>query len=219
MASPGTVMNKTQQKLIEATERLLHRDGLARVTTRQIAREAGVTEGVIYHHYRDKAELLLAVTGNSMGDFREVLNSLPLQVGQDTVRKNLDRTLQVAYEFQFRIAPIVCSLFADVQLLGRTREILNQRQCGPECVVDALSIYLQAEQRLGRVNPDVSPRAAAEILLASGFHTAMLDHLLGRDLPSETRRLRVSENIQALLAGLEPNVKEVSAVPKDRDVE
>lgn len=201
-------MNTTRQKLIAATERLLHRDGLARITTREIAREAGVTEGVIYHHYRDKAELLLAVTGSSMGDFREVLNSLPLQVGQGTVRDNLDRTLRVAYEFQFRIAPIVCSLFADVQLLERTREILTERQEGPECAIEALTVYLEAEQRLGRVNAAVSPRAAAEILLASGFHTAVLDHLLARDTKAASRRLRIRENVQALLAGLEPDEPE-----------
>jgi AcrR family transcriptional regulator len=208
--------NKTQQKLIEATERLLRRDGLARVTTRQIAREAGVTEGVIYHHYRDKAELLLAVTGSSIGEFREVLNSLPLQVGQGSIRDNLERTLQAAYDFQFRIVPIVCSLFADVQLLDRTREILNERQCGPECVVEALVVYLEAEQRLGRFNRSVSPRSAAEILLASGFHTAMLDHLLGRDHPPEARHLRVRENIQALLAGLEPRPETPSAISQEQ---
>lgn len=210
------LMNKTQEKLIQATERLLFRRGLARVTTREIAREAGVTEGVIYHHYRDKAELLLAVTGSSMGDFREVLNNLPLQVGQGTVRENLDRTLQVAYDFQYRIAPIVCSLFADVQLLGRTREILNEREGGPECVIKALTVYLQAEQRLGRVSAAASPRAAAEMLLASGFHTAMLDHLLGREIHPEKRRLRVREQVQALLTGLEPPPAEPAAAFQKR---
>jgi AcrR family transcriptional regulator len=172
---------------------------------------------VIYHHYRDKAELLLAVTGNSMGDFREVLNSLPLQVGQGTVRENLDRILQVAYEFQFRIAPIVCSLFADIQLLERTREILNERKCGPECATEALTVYLQAEQRLGRVNATITPRAAAEILLASGFHTAMLDHLLARDTKPASRQLRIRENVQALWAGLEPGTSEQTVVSRDRE--
>lgn len=219
MAPAKNLTNKTQQKLIQATERLLHRDGLARVTTREIAREAGVTEGVIYHHYRDKAELMLAVTGNSMGNFREVLNSLPLQVGQGTVRENLDRILQVAYEFQFRIAPIVCSLFADIQLLERTREILNERKCGPECATEALTVYLQAEQRLGRVNATITPRAVAEILLASGFHTAMLDHLLARDTKPASRQLRIRENVQALWAGLEPGLAGQTVVSRNRERE
>jgi AcrR family transcriptional regulator len=186
-------MNKTQEKLVEATERLLLRHGL------------------------DKAELLLAVSGNRMGEFREVLNSLPLQVGLGTVRENLERTLQAAYEFQYRIVPIVCSLFADVQLLDRTREILRERQCGPECVVEALAVYLQAEQRLGRIGSRLPPRAEAEILLASGFHTAMLDHLLGRDLSSDARRLRVKENVQALMAGLEPRLTDNPQASPDRN--
>ena len=121
-------MNKTQRKLIEATAGLLQRDGLVRATTREIAREAGVTEGVIYHHFKDKAELLLAVIRDRIGEFREVLTNLPLQVGQQTVQENLERLMLNHMEAQRRVAPIICSLFADQQLLARTREILDERK-------------------------------------------------------------------------------------------
>ena len=209
-------MNKTQEKLIQATERLVRREGLARVTTREIAREAGMAEGAIYHHFADKAELLLAVARHSMGDFRAVLENLPLLVGQGSVQDNLERILQVAYEFQARIAPIVCSLFADHQLLDRTRELLAERRAGPECTIEALTVYLQAEQRLGRVNAVIAPGNMAEILMASGFHTALLDHLLARDTGTDIRIKRIRENVRALLAGLDPRPEEQPADSQKR---
>ncbi|GBE11869.1 HTH-type transcriptional regulator TtgR [bacterium BMS3Bbin14] len=199
-------MNKTRQKLIRATERLLRRDGLARVTTRKIAREAGVAEGALYHHFGDKAELLYAVVQQSMGDFHEVLESLPLQVGQRTVCENLEHTLQAAFDFQFRIVPIVCSLYADQSLLARTREIMSERGIGPQCSVAVLAVYLQAEQRLGRVAADIEPQAAAGLLLAGGFHTAMLDHLLAREVTPAAARQRLRETVRTLLTGLEPRI-------------
>lgn len=44
-------------ELLDATIRVVAREGVARATTRAIAREAGVTEGAIYRHYRSKGEL------------------------------------------------------------------------------------------------------------------------------------------------------------------
>ena len=197
-------MNKTRLKLIQATERLLRTNGLACVTTREIAREAQVAEGALYHHFKDKAELIDAVVEASMGDFREVLCSLPQQVGQNTLQGNLEHMVEVAFAFQFKIAPIVCSLFADHRLLGRIREILRERQIGPARPVQALAAYLQAEQQLGRVAANVVPRSAAELLLGSSLHSALLDHMLARDVTEETVKLRSHEAVRTVLKGLEP---------------
>ncbi len=205
-AAQDIMMNKMSQKLIRATERLLRRDGLALVTTRKIAREAGVAEGALYHHFGDKAGLLYAVVQQSMGGFREVLESLPLQVGQRTVCENLEHVLQAAFDFQFKIVPIVCSLYADQSLLARTREILSERGIGPQCSVAVLTVYLQAEQRLGRVAVGIAPQSAAGLLLASGFHMAMLDHLLAREVTPAAARQRLRETVRTLLAGLEPRI-------------
>src|SRR5712691_12919551 len=80
-----------KEKLIGATMRLLSSQGLGCVSTRDIARAANVAEGALYHHFDDKAELILSVVLHQLGDFPDVLQSLPLQVGQKTVQKNLGR--------------------------------------------------------------------------------------------------------------------------------
>jgi len=208
--------NKTRQNVIDATERLLRTHGLARVTTRAIAREAGVAEGSLYHHFSDKAELLHAVVQYCMGDFRDALESLPLRVGQYTVRENLEHTLQAAFDFQFKIIPITCSLFADHALLARMREILSKHCIGPARSVEALAVYLQAEQRLGRVAAEISAQSAAELLLASSFHGALFDQFLARQVGPDTVRLRIHETVRTLLAGLAPRPPEETPIANDR---
>src|SRR5712664_4278862 len=116
-----------REKLIGATERLLCSQGLVSVTTRDIARAANVAEGALYHHFGDKAELIVAVCLHQLGDFPEVLQSLPLQVGLDTVQKNLELVLESAFAFHHRITPLVCSLFADQELLVKVRGMMNER--------------------------------------------------------------------------------------------
>src|SRR5437870_13659660 len=51
---------ETRQKIMEAVERLVQLKGLIRVTTKDIARETGLSEGALYRHFNSKEEVLLA---------------------------------------------------------------------------------------------------------------------------------------------------------------
>jgi len=52
---------ETRGKLIDATIDAVCERGLQNATTAEIARRAGVTRGALQHHFRNKADLLLAV--------------------------------------------------------------------------------------------------------------------------------------------------------------
>ena len=120
-----------KERLIAATEKLLASQGLGCVSTRDIAKAANVAEGALYHHFGDKAELILSVVLQQLGDFPEVLQSLPLRIGEATVQKNLETVLESAFAFHHRIAPLVCSLFADQELLAKVRGMMAERSMGP----------------------------------------------------------------------------------------
>jgi len=194
-----------KEKLIAATERLLSSRGLGCVTTRDIARAAKVAEGALYHHFGDKAELILSVVLHQLGDFPDVLQSLPLQVGQNTVEKNLARVLESAFAFHFRMAPLVCSLFADQELLARVRNMMNERSMGPGRSTSVISAYLRAEQQLGRVANAAEPETVAGLMLAASFNTAMCDHFFQGGSGGEAKAHRqLREAVRALVVGLGP---------------
>jgi AcrR family transcriptional regulator len=194
-----------KERLIAATERLLSSQGLGCVTTRDIARAAKVAEGALYHHFGDKAELILAVCSHQLGDFPDVLQSLPLQVGQNTVEKNLARVLESAFAFHFRMAPLVCSLFADQALLARVRNMMNERSMGPGRSTSVISAYLRAEQQLGRVANAAEPETVAGLMLAASFNTAMCDHFFHGGSAGEAKAHRqLRDAVRALVVGLEP---------------
>src|SRR5579864_4615978 len=52
---------ETRQKILDATEKLLLLKGLARVTTKEIARETGLSEGALYRHFDHKEEIFFAL--------------------------------------------------------------------------------------------------------------------------------------------------------------
>jgi AcrR family transcriptional regulator len=51
----------TREKIVEAAERVMRERGLARTTTKEIARAAGYSEGTLYKHFESKEDLFLAV--------------------------------------------------------------------------------------------------------------------------------------------------------------
>jgi AcrR family transcriptional regulator len=197
-----------KEKLIAATERLLGARGLGCVTTRDIARAANVAEGALYNHFGDKAELILSVVLHQLGDFPDVLHSLPLQVGQNTVQKNLERVLQSAFAFHYRMVPLICSLFADQELLVRVRNMMNERSMGPGRSTSVIAAYLRAEQQLGRVLPAAVPETVAGLMLAASFNTAVCDHFFHGGSAGEAKAHRqLRDIVRALVLGLGPKEK------------
>ena len=124
-------MNDNRQNIIDATERLLQTHGLARLTTREIAREAKVAEGLIYHHFKDKAELIFEVVETRVRETKNIMQNLPLEVGKSTLLKILEGVLLSVYHAHYEITPIINSIFADQKLRDRLQEIVKERNMGP----------------------------------------------------------------------------------------
>jgi AcrR family transcriptional regulator len=199
-------MNENRQNIICATERLLRTHGLARLTTRNIARDAGVADGLIYHYFKDKAELIYEVVEQGMSDATNILQSLPLRVGLRTLAANLEEVLSAIYYSHYEITPITFSAFADHQLRARMREIMKERKVGPQYAIEGLALYLAAEQRLGRIAEDVIPRVAAKCLWMISIQAAMEDQILGQKSDAARNRREIRQVVKTLMTGLTPRV-------------
>ncbi|HEY1970253.1 MAG TPA: TetR family transcriptional regulator, partial [Pseudonocardia sp.] len=60
-------------EIVDATVRVLARDGLSGASLRAIAREIGYTTGVVMHYFRGKEELLVAAAQAVFGPFDALL--------------------------------------------------------------------------------------------------------------------------------------------------
>jgi AcrR family transcriptional regulator len=55
------VARARREQIIEAATRVFAEKGFRRATTREVAREAGISEGTIYNYFEDKDDLLMAI--------------------------------------------------------------------------------------------------------------------------------------------------------------
>ena len=194
----------TEERLLGAVEELMRSQGLARITTRDIAKAAGLAEGTLYNHFRDKDELFMAVLQLNVGEFAHAIQDLPLRVGQATVLDNLRPVAEAAAGFHIKVAPLVCSLLADQKLLAETRGRMQERRVGPQRSLESLAAYIAAEQRLGRINSELDAGAVATLILGTSFHMAVFDHFSGSSPDERQSRARMRRAIQALVIGLTP---------------
>lgn len=69
MARPSN-RDERRAQIIEAFARVLARNGYAGATIQAIAREAGLTPGLLHHHFEDKEEMLSELLRELMRRFR-----------------------------------------------------------------------------------------------------------------------------------------------------
>lgn len=204
----GTAVKDNRQNIIDATDRLLRTHGLARLTTREIAREAGVAEGLIYHHFKDKAELIFEVIAARVRETKNYLQNLPLEVGKSTLFGNLENTLFSIYQAHYEVTPIINTVFADQKLRARLQEIVKERKMGPRYAMEGLAVYLAAEQRMGRLSDTVDTDVLAKCLWMIGIQSAMLDRWLGNQYDENHIRREIRDCLKTMMTGFEPHPRQ-----------
>ncbi|MBV2366419.1 TetR/AcrR family transcriptional regulator [Streptomonospora sp. NEAU-YY374] len=180
--------------------------GLARSTTKEIAKAAGFSEATLYKHFRDKTDLFVAVLREGLpGNLQPLLARLPERVGQGSVRATLEEVARAAIAFYTDTFPIAASVFSEPALLEAHRAALRERQRGPAAITTALARYLAAERDAGRLDPGLDPQSAADLLIGACLNHAFLGEFPGpRERAEEPVHEVAAGFVQTLLGGAAP---------------
>jgi AcrR family transcriptional regulator len=158
-----------REAILDAAASIMREQGIARATTKEIARRAGYSEAALYKHFTDKQELFLAVLGE-----RGPRIAAPGEPGEGDVQEHLARLVAALIAFYEHSFPIAASIFSERQLLAAWRTQLTQRGVGPHVPRTAITDYLAAEQRLGRVAASADIEAAGTLLCGAALWEAFL---------------------------------------------
>ncbi|MGC5014331.1 TetR/AcrR family transcriptional regulator [Streptosporangium sp. DT93] len=178
-------MKPTRVRILDAAEHLMRTIGLARTTTKEIARAAGCSEAALYKHFESKEELFVLVLQERLPPFGPLMAELEGggPDGRD-VEETLVEVARHAVAFYGSSFPIAASLFSDPALLRRHGEEMTRLDSGPHRPLDALTAYLREQRAAGRLRSDADPAAAAALLLGACFQRAFL-HSFAGDRPPQ----------------------------------
>jgi AcrR family transcriptional regulator len=184
--------------ILDAALRVIRERGLARATTKEIAKAAGLSEPALYRHFADKAEIFLGVLQERTPGFRPLHEALSATPGSGTVAGNLTAVAVAASAFYGANFPLFASIFAERAIFDAYRERLRQLGAGPHKVNESLASYLRAEQSLGRLRPTADPTDLADLLLGACFQQSFLHHFQGAP-PDPTAAARYATLLEAIL--------------------
>jgi AcrR family transcriptional regulator len=198
------VNESTRDRILDAAADVMTRLGLAKATTKEIARAAGCSEALLYKHFREKEEIFLGVLKHRLPSLTATLAALPDQAGTGSVRDRLVEVVDVGVRFYEAGLAIGSSMLGDPELVRRHREWMLSRGVGPQLANRMLADYLRAEQKAGRVAAAVDADAAAALLLGASYQRAFMVRLMGEQPLSPPAAEFAPSVVDAALRGLDP---------------
>ncbi len=180
-----------REVILDAADRVLRDEGVARATTRRIALEAGFSEALLYKHFADKRELFLAV-------LHERTPPLPPRRPLDhgTPRARVSALVADVVDYYGRAFPLAATLLGERSLLAGWRELLAAHPPGPHQPVAQVRDQLEAERAAGNLSPALDPQGVAELLCGGALQHVFMAEFAG---PTETSA-EVAERLVAALA-------------------
>lgn len=167
----GVAIPDVRQQLFAAVEQVIIRDGPGKLSGRAVTGEAGVATGLLYSHFRDLDDFLVAYAVDRAFLISANAKALPDQAGTGTVAENLVGTL-LATPFGSAQA-LTRLLAARPELAAGVRSVLGDGNTGIDAIEAATAAYLAAERELGRVAAGADTEALARALAGTLHHLVL----------------------------------------------
>jgi AcrR family transcriptional regulator len=187
-----------------ATLDLLREQGASRLTTREVALRAGVSEGSVFYHFTDRIGLLTAV----IQDGSRVLGLRANGAGEGGVHDSLSQFMAAVEGFLDKALVAMIAAQSDAELRTALAAHLATNDLGPHRGVFALAEQLRGQQAAGRIRADVDPRTVAFYVIAAAFLRAsqrqMIGETYGAGLPSRDQLAAALDTLLAPPQGAGP---------------
>ena len=166
---------RTRQRILEAAGLCFAASGYARTTVEAIAARAGVSKGIVYHHFRGKEQILERVLERTLDEWSSAVGLDHIQAGGGSLLAALAEAQRRSLAFA-REHPLVRSLFqldGDVLLtLASSRSVREAVERSHKQLVEAIR---QGIAR-GELRSDLDPERTADVVRL--HQMALIDHLL-----------------------------------------
>src|SRR5213594_3168576 len=169
----GDGREPSRKALLRAAIDCFARLGYQGTSIDRIARDAGVTKGAVYYHFRDKEQLLFEAVKDRIGGFeQQVLEDVsPAQEAIENLRHVVDACFvhaTVSNHRRFIITLMIEALDTNPRLSGEFRDILRRMR-------GFLATVILRGQQKGTLRADVAPEAAAAVIMG-GIIGAEVQH-------------------------------------------
>lgn len=155
---------RTRSALLESAARSLSRHGYGNLVLEQVAREAGYTRGALYHQFKDKEDLALAVLEWADETWRREVGG-PAERQADPVAALIALARGHAVLCRREIARVAMAL--RVEFSGQDHPVGRELERVSETLVKRCARLINAGRRDGSIPPGPPARAVAQALIGA----------------------------------------------------
>jgi AcrR family transcriptional regulator len=199
--TPDTGEDRREQ-IIDAAMRVFAQKGFTRATNRDVAREAGITAGLIYYYFESKEALLKTLLEERS----------PLQLTTQVTPEMLQQPPEV---FFFMLVGRVLAIVEGEQFVAMLRVLLPEVLHNPEIapflssflqrVLGFLGNYLRAQIARGTLRPDINLDVVSQMLMGT-----LITFVMRRQIIRDTHVMHYSHAelasmiVETILQGIRP---------------
>ena len=192
MSDRSTTAEDKRRLLLSAAVRVFARKGYHTCRVGDIAKEAGVAYGLLYHYFSSKEEVLETIFRETWTGMLETTRSIESAGGsaQDQLRKIVEVTLRAWRRDPDLVRLLVREVTRSPQLQRELKDIGN--------AVDALERIIRRGQAEGDLRPDVEPRLAS-LVVYGAVEQILTSWVLGKPPESEEAINRAERTVLDML--------------------
>jgi TetR/AcrR family transcriptional regulator, fatty acid metabolism regulator protein len=186
VASRSAAQEEKRRQILDAAVRAFARKGYHASRVSDIAEEAGVAYGLVYHYFESKDAVLEAIFREMWGMMVGAINAV--ESLDDSPREQLRKACAIVLR-TWRDYPDVVRVL--VREVARSGEQLQREVEEIAHAFQALARIVERGQDAGQFRPDIAPRLAAWIIYGS-LEEILTGWVLGR-LPGSEDDIREAE--------------------------
>ncbi|PYC83204.1 TetR family transcriptional regulator [Streptomyces tateyamensis] len=192
MSPRGVAIAGVRERLFDAAERILGRDGPGALTSRAVTSEAGCAKGILHSHFTDLDDFVAQLVLRRFQQLGEAVAALPALAGEGVVGEHLTAAALLLLDSP---GPALAALaLTRPAASARIREAWERGAPSFDTFEDSLAAYLRAEQQLGRV-PAARDCGALALAVAGTTHHLLMTAWPGGPEPRE----RIRQVVAALM--------------------
>ena len=162
--------SKTKQKIKLSAIKLFNEIDTLSITTNHIAKEAGLSPGNLYYHYKNKEDIIVDIYTDMSNTF-ERLNSFDIMLKSDNPLKILDEMFDMYGKLFFEYSFMMRDMNTLVATYPRLKEMFLQRQEKRIVQIESLIRYFISLDIFEQTDDeDINLRARLNWFISSYWH-------------------------------------------------
>ncbi len=156
-----------ETQILDAATRVFASKGFRAATTKEIAAEAGISEGTIYNYFNSKYDLLIAMSQRLAMESLRQLDQLP---PREDVRAYVTALVKDRFDLLTKNMDLIRALMPEVLVDEELRQAYVQHVLSP--ALSYLGQYIKSRTEAGvfrEVNTDIVGRAMIGAVMSFGY--------------------------------------------------